>query len=181
MVQSPTWEANQFSASQEIPRILFNPNVHCRIHKCPPPVLILNNIDLAHSFTSHLLKIHRNIILPSMAGPSKWSLSLRSPHQNPINTSTSPIRATCPAHLILLDLMAQTLLGEVYRALRSLCSFLHSFVLSSLLGPNILLSTLFSNILSLSSSPQCRRWSWTPVQSNRQNCNSVCLNFRIFR
>jgi len=28
MVQSPSWEANWFAASQEIPRILWNPNVH---------------------------------------------------------------------------------------------------------------------------------------------------------
>jgi len=44
-------------------------------------------------------------------------------------------------------------LGEEYRSLSSsLCSFLHSPVTSSLLGPNILLSTLFSNTLSLRSS-----------------------------
>jgi hypothetical protein len=41
-------------------------------------------------------------------------------------------------------------LGEEYRSLRSsLCSFLHSLVTSSLLGPNILLNTLLSNTLSL--------------------------------
>ena len=65
----------------------------------------------------------------------------------------SPIRDTWPTHLVLLDFMTRTILGEEYRSLSSsLCSFLHSFVTSSLLGPNILLNTLFSNSLSLRSS-----------------------------
>src|SRR5215510_700523 len=63
---------------------------------------------------------------------------------------SSPIHATCPAHLILLDLTTCTTLGEEYRSFSSsLCNFLHSPVTSSLLGPNTLLSTLFSNTLSL--------------------------------
>ena len=38
MVQSPSWAANWFAASQEIPRISRNPKVHYRTHKRPPPV-----------------------------------------------------------------------------------------------------------------------------------------------
>jgi hypothetical protein len=42
MEQSPSWEANRFSASQEIPRILWKPKVHNRVYKCPQPVLIVS-------------------------------------------------------------------------------------------------------------------------------------------
>ena len=68
-------------------------------------------------------------------------------------TLLSPICATCPVHLILLNLITQPMFSEKYRSLSSsLSSFLHSAVTLSLLGPNILLNTLFSNTLSLRSS-----------------------------
>jgi len=47
--QSLSWEANRFAASQEIPHILWNPNVHHHTHKCPPPVPILSQIDTVHT------------------------------------------------------------------------------------------------------------------------------------
>jgi hypothetical protein len=54
------WEANRFSASQEISRILLKPKVHYRIHKCPSPVPLLSRINPVHTSTSHFLKNHLN-------------------------------------------------------------------------------------------------------------------------
>ena len=57
MEQSPSWEANRFWVSQEIPRILRSPKAHYRIYKCHPPVPILSQINPLHSPTPIQLKI----------------------------------------------------------------------------------------------------------------------------
>jgi len=63
MLQSPSWEANWFAASQEFPRISRNPKVHYRTHKRPPPVSIPDQPNPVRIPTSLLLEIHPNIVV----------------------------------------------------------------------------------------------------------------------
>ena len=94
MVQGPSWAADWFAASQEIPRISRNPNVHYSTHKRPPPVSILGQPNPVHMPTSHHLEIHPNIINPPTPRSPQWSLSLRFPHQDPIHP---PLKTCYPS------------------------------------------------------------------------------------
>ena len=98
MVQSPSWEANWFAASQQISRISRNPKVHYRTHKSPPPVPILGQPNPVHIPTSHLLEIHPNIIhhlrlgLPSGLFPFGFpTKTLYTPSPHPYVPHAQPI------------------------------------------------------------------------------------------
>ena len=118
MEKSPSWEANRFSASQEISRILWNPNVHYRIYKCLPRAP-----SWARSIQS--MPTHPTTWRSILIRSSNLCLDLSGclfPFRLP---SSLLLRATCPTHLILLDFITQTILGDEYRSLSSsLCSFL---------------------------------------------------------
>ena len=140
------------AAGQEIPRILWNPKAHYRIHKCPPAVPILSQLHPVPKTPSYFLKVCLKVIPHLRLGLTNGLLSSGFPTRTLCTPLPSPIRATFSAHLVLLDFTTRTILDKEYRSLSSsLCNFLRSPVTLSLLGPNTL-NTLFSNTLSLHSS-----------------------------
>jgi hypothetical protein len=83
-----------------------------------------------------------------------------------------------PTHLILLDLIILITHGKEYKLrTSSLCSFLQPPIISSLLSPNILFSTLFLDTLKSIFLPWCQRWTFTSTQNHRKNYSSAYSNF----
>ena len=148
MVQSPSWEANWFAASQKFPA--FHGTRRFITALTSVRHMSLSWASPFQSIYAHptswrstlILSTHLSLGLPSGLFPSGF------PTKTLYTTISSPIRATCTAHLILLDFITRTILGEEYKSFSSsFCNLLHSPVTSSFLGPNILINT---NTLSVS-------------------------------
>jgi hypothetical protein len=120
---SPSWGTINWAATKELPSTSWNPKVHYRVHKSPPLIPILSNINPVHTTPCCLSKIHFNLWTHLRLGLPKGVFLLTFP---PISYMHSflLIRSTCHAHIIILDLIILIILVEDYKLWSSLCSFL---------------------------------------------------------
>ena len=119
------------------------------VHKCPPLVPVLSQINPVNALTTYFLNIHYDI-LSSMPRFFKWSLCSRFPHQNPVCISphSNVCNMPCPSH----------------------CSwFNHANPISWELQISY---AIYSSVKyhQLKFLPLCKRPRFTPIYSNKQNC-----------
>ena len=120
-----------------------------------------------------ILSSHLSLNLPSGFFPSGF------PTKTLYTPLISPIRATSPVHLTLLDLITQTIFVEKHRSLTSsLCSFLH-YPFTSSLRPKYSPQHPILTHPQPTFFPHCERPSFTPIQNNRQNYISVYLKIHF--
>jgi len=119
-----------------------------------------------------ILSSHLCLVLPNGFFPSDF------PTKTLYTPLLSPICATCPAHLILLDLVTRKIFDEQYRSFSFHVVFSTPLSPCTLLVPNILLNTIFSNNLIIRSFLNFSDKVSHPYKTTRK---TIVLNMLIFK
>jgi hypothetical protein len=137
------------SVSQEIPRLLRNPTVHYCVHKSPPPIPVLSQMNPIRTLQIWFLKVHFNITLPFMFKSFECSFSFMHSSQNFVSISHLPLCADHSDRLIPIDMITLIISGWVEIMELLVMAFFRPPVSLSLLRPDIFVSTRFSDTLRI--------------------------------
>jgi hypothetical protein len=128
MEQRPSWQVNGHSATQEVIRLSWDPKFHYHVHKSPPLVPFLSQNASGPHFPNLFPKIHSNIFFLSTPRSSGYFFSGFLNSLYAYICLISPVHATFPVHIVLLDLITVVIFGGAYK--------LWSFSSCSLLRPS---------------------------------------------
>jgi hypothetical protein len=165
--------SRQLRKHSRISQHFMEPKVHYRVHKSPPLASILSQTNLVHTTPSYPPAYVLVFLVVSffLASPPKFCMHSSSPH-----ACYMPRPSHCPG----LNQSNYTWRRVQVRS-SSLCSFLQPPINSSLFGPNILLSAVFSNTLSLCSSLNVRGQVSRPYRTTGKIIVLYICNFYVFR
>ena len=176
MQQSPSWEANQFTASQEIPPILWNSKVHYRIHKTPTPDPILSQINLVPASPSRSFK--------TVSVFSSWSINGLFPSGFPTKILYASFLSPYVLHAPRIPFFLISHQNNIWWV--QIIKFPFMMWSSPLPCHLIPLRPKYPPQHSILEHPQpvflpqCELPSFTPIQNNVHNYSSAYLNLCIF-